>query len=208
MQEQIITHKISGRAVIGVDLDGVCSDYVEGFRPYAADYLGTTPDSLPDPTVYNLGKAGWGFKSTADYLEAHKLAVRQHMYADLPILPGATEALQELSEAGCYIRIVTHRLIFGGAHQIVVSDTAKWLDDNNIPYMSLCFTGLKEDIGAHLYIEDSPDNITALRNGGTKTFVYPQTYNTEFTTDRMDDWAHGAQLIRGYLEDIEQLPKN
>ena len=73
--------------------------------------------------------------------------MEQGLYSTMPLIPGAAEAIQKLSDAGAHIRIVTHRLIFGGWHQKVVSDTAAWLEASRIPYMSLCFTGLKDSVG-------------------------------------------------------------
>ncbi len=80
--------------------------------PCAAEYLRKDPADLPDPQVLNLARAGWGFESTADYLACHRLAVEQGLCSTMPLIPGAAEAMQKLSDAGAHIRIVTHRLIF------------------------------------------------------------------------------------------------
>lgn len=195
----------TGRAVVGVDLDGVCADYTAAFRPFAAEYLHKDPADLPDPQVYNLARAGWGFESTADYLACHRLAVEQGLYSTMPLIPGADEAMQELSDAGAHIRIVTHRLIFGGWHQRVVSDTAVWLETSRIPYMSLCFTGLKDSVGSHVFLEDSPANIEDLREHGFKVFVYDQSYNRDVAGPRIDSWEEGIDEVIGYLQEIGQL---
>lgn len=194
-----------GRAVIGLDLDGVCADYTAAIRPYAAQHLGVDPDSLPNPTTYNLVKANWGFADGKDYLAAHRAAVEDGLYAKMPIIPGAAEAMQKLSDNGVYIRIVTHRLIMGGQHKRVVADTAAWLDDHRIPYMSLCFTGLKDSIWAHAYIEDSPSNVATLRDRGLHTFVFDQAYNREVAGPRISNWTEGADDVLAYLRSIGQV---
>ena len=65
--------------------------------------------------------------------------------------------MRRLAGEHVYIRIVTHRLFVSGQHRMVVSDTARWLDEQHIPYMSLCFAGLRE-VGQHAVVFDQPYN--------------------------------------------------
>lgn len=188
-----------GRSIIGLDLDGVVADYTSAMRLFVADCKSVDPESLPEPVTYNLVKAGWGIDSGDEFLRIHSEAVASGLYANLPVISGASEALRELSDMGAHIRIVTHRLIMGGSHQRIVSDTAAWLDRNSIPYMSLCFTGLKDSVGAHVYIEDSPDNISALRHSGTDVIVFDQPYNRSITGPRLRSWAEGVPVISEFL---------
>lgn len=197
--------RFTGRAIVGLDLDGVCGDYTAGFRPYAASYLGVDPADLPDPQTYNLVNAGWGFADIQGYLDAHRTAVKDGLYAKMPAIEGISEAAHKLSEAGAHIRIVTHRLILGGSHRQVVSETAEWLDAHRIPYMSLCFTGLKDSVGAHVYVEDSPSNIDLLRDHDWDTFVFDQPYNQAVAGPRINDWEEGADIIIQKLRDIGQI---
>lgn len=200
-----MTKSFTGKAIIGLDLDGVCADYTAGLRSFLAQERGIDPAMLPEPEVYNLGKAGWGFESTRDYLDAHQRAVKAGLYRDLPVIPGVSEAMKKISDAGAHIRVVTHRLIFGSSHSKIVSDTAAWLDDAGIPYMSLCFTGLKDSVGAHCYVDDSPDNIESLERMGFHTFIYNQRYNRDVPGPRIQNWEDGADQIIEYLRSISQL---
>ncbi|MBN9643863.1 hypothetical protein ACFSSC_00995 [Corynebacterium mendelii] len=187
-----------GRLVIGLDLDGVCADYTAGFRPYAAKHLGVGDNDLADPAVYDMVKA-WGFADFADFRAAHKAGVEHGMLASLPVIDGAPEALQSLSEAGAHIRVVSHRLFLGGTHRETVAQTAEWLDNNSIPYMSLCFTGLKDSVGADVYIEDAPGNIESLRRQNIPVIVADQLYNRQVPGPRMTDWSQAFDLVSGIL---------
>ncbi|MCQ4974619.1 hypothetical protein NE662_10415, partial [Bifidobacterium pseudocatenulatum] len=69
-----------------------------------------------------------------------------HLYATMKPHPGVAQALQRLANEHVYIRIVTHRLIVSGQHQMVVSDTAQTQDRNRIPYKSLCITALNDSM--------------------------------------------------------------
>ena len=132
---------------------------------------------------------GWPFETLDDYIETHKAAEREHLYATMKPLPGVAQALQRLANEHVYIRIVTHRLFVSGQHQMVVSDTAQWLDSNRIPYMSLCFTGLKDSMQATIHIDDSPANIETLREAGQHVVVFDQPYNSTYAGPRIDSWS-------------------
>ena len=71
-----------------------------------------------------------------------------HVPARWPPIPGAAEALWRLSDAGVWIRIITHRLCVNWGHAIAVADTVEWLDRTGIPYRDICFLGRKPEVEA------------------------------------------------------------
>ncbi|VEI13635.1 Uncharacterized protein conserved in bacteria [Trueperella bialowiezensis] len=187
------------RLIIAIDLDGVCADYISGFRDYMMNETGHPASEFPTPQHYDLSESGWPFKDYDSYHRYHKQAVISGLYRKLPVIPGAAEAVKELSDIGYHIRIVTHRLTFGGSHAQIISDTAHWLDDRKIPFGSICFSSVKDDINADLYIEDSPSNIELLRKKGITTFVFSHEYNCGIDGPRFDDWKVGVQLVQKEL---------
>ena len=64
----------------------------------------------------------------------------------MPVVPGAAEALWRLSDAGVWIRLITHRLYANWGHAVAVADTVAWLDEAGIPYRDLCFLGDKPQV--------------------------------------------------------------
>lgn len=116
------------------------------------------------------------------------MAEADHLYATMRPIPGVAHALRRLAGEHVYIRIVTHRLFVSGQHRMVVSDTARWLDEQHIPYMSLCFAGLKDSIQATVHIDDSPANIATLREVGQHAVVFDQPYNRNLDGPRMTGW--------------------
>ncbi len=186
----------SAHLMIDIDLDGVCSDYVEGLRQFVAKERGLNPQDLPDPDSYNIAKAsGWPFESTEDYLETHRRAVKNHLYRDLPVYDGVTRSFKKLSDKGFHIRVVTHRLLLGGLHQQVVTDTAAWLEANRLPYMSLCFVRPKDTMRATLHIEDAPSNIEHLLKEDELVIIFDQPYNGDVEGPRVTSWDQITKLI-------------
>lgn len=196
---------VNGYRVLNLDLDGVCSDYTGALRSYLVGCGMMQPDVHPTEERYALHEnPGWPFTTPDGYVAAHKAAERNHLYATMQPVPGAPEALRTLAANHVYIRIVTHRLFTSGQHRMVVADTAQWLDDWRIPYMSLCFTGLKDSMQATVHIDDAPANIIALREAGQHAVVFDHPYNRELDGPRMRGWSEEA--VRQLLDWFERWP--
>ncbi|MBS3941907.1 MAG: hypothetical protein KG028_13195 [Actinobacteria bacterium] len=185
--------------VLGVDLDGVCADYEQAFRESVMRQLGRARDDLPPQTIMDA-YSQWGM-TFDEFEQAHKNAVLEdRMFRHMQPLPGVSEALWELSRMGVWIRIITHRLLFSGAHESSAADTAFWLDDNDIPYRDLCFIGDKPNVGADLYVDDSPTNIVALRQAGRAAIVFDQPYNRDLPGPRASSWQDVVAEVRAEFE--------
>lgn len=180
--------------VLGVDLDGVCADYEGAFREAVVRQHGRDPADLPPQTV--LDQFGeWGLDEES-FAEVHRRAVvEEGLFRRMRAVPGASSALWELSDAGVWIRIITHRLCVNWAHETTAADTAAWLDDQRIPYRDLCFIGAKPDVGADIYVEDSPANVLALREAGRHTIVFDQPYNRGLPGPRATGWPQVTEQV-------------
>ena len=179
--------------IFGVDLDGVCGDYTSSFREVAADYLGVPIESLPLERSWDFHE--WGFVE-GDYERIHRVAVlERRILRHLPVIDGAAEALWRLSDAGIWIRIITHRLYVHWSHAAAITDTVEWLDFARIPYRDLCFLGAKPEVEADAYIDDGPHNVIALREYGNDVIVFDQPYNRHLAGPRAHNWAEAEELI-------------
>ena len=182
-----------GDFVLGVDLDGVCADYTEAFAQVVAAERGVPIDSLTREVSWDF--AEWDL-DREEFLRLHRLGVQErHMFATMPALDGVADALWRLSDAGVWIRIITHRLVTNWGHARIVSDTVEWLDTNRIPYRDLCFLGAKPEAQADAYVEDAPHNVAALRAGGNTVVVFDQPYNRELDGPRAANWAEAEAVI-------------
>lgn len=186
--------RVDQQFVLGVDLDGVVGDHTGRFREIVAELRGVDPQSLPLERSWDFHE--WGFAS-AEYESLHKLAVTEYdMIRTMPVIEGAADALWRLSDAGIWIRIITHRLYVNWAHARAVGDTAAWLDEHRIPYRDLCFLGAKPEVQADAYIDDAPHNIAALRDLGNTVIVFEQPYNRDITDGfRAKDWGEVEAIV-------------
>jgi 5'(3')-deoxyribonucleotidase len=179
--------------VFGVDLDGVVADYTAGFRAVVAEDLGVEPSTLTDERSWDFHE--WGLDEAAfNRLHRHAVSERR-MLATLPAFDGAADALWRLSDAGIWIRIVTHRLYVNWGHAAAINDTVTWLDSNRIPYRDICFLGAKPEVEADCYIDDAPHNVEQLRAHGNDVIVFDQPYNREFDGLRARDWREVESIV-------------
>ena len=179
--------------ILGVDLDGVCGDHEEAFRQVVAAERGVEPSSLPAQTSWNYYE--WGLDDDA-FLDLHRRGVLDYrMFRDMPVLDGVSEALWRLSDAGVWIRLITHRLYANWGHAVAVADTVAWLDAAGIPYRDLCFLGQKPQVEADVYVDDAPHNIEALREAGNAVIVYDQPYNRELEGPRARSWSEVEAIV-------------
>lgn len=179
--------------ILGVDLDGVCGDHTAAFRAVVARELGVPVESLGPQRRWDF--ADWGIEPDR-FLDLHRRGVLEHrMFRTMPVVPGCAEALWRLSDAGVWIRIVTHRLYANWGHAVAVADTVAWLDDAGVPYRDLCFLGNKPQIEADLYVDDAPHNVEELRRVGNRVIVFDQPYNAHVDGPRATSWDEVEQLV-------------
>ena len=180
--------------ILGVDLDGVVGDFYGAMRVIAADWLGKPPESLTAEVSYGLEE--WGLSEYGGYDRLHRFAVTQrNLYRDMKPVENAPAALRKLSNRGIRIRIITHRLFLKYSHRTSITQTVDWLDTWDIPYWDLCFMNDKGAVGAHVYIDDAPANITGLRNHGCRTIVFTNSTNRHMPGPRADTWFDVERLV-------------
>lgn len=183
----------SGDFILGVDLDGVCGDYAGALRQVVASEKGVDLASLPT-------QASWDFLewdlAPGEFEQMHRKAVLEHrIFRSMPPVTGAADALWRLSDAGVWIRIITHRIYGNWGHAVAVGDTVAWLDSVGIPYRDLCFLGAKPQVEADCYIDDAPHNVEALRANGSYVIVFDQLYNRHLDGPRATDWTEVEELV-------------
>ena len=198
-----------GVLTLGIDLDGVVADYNAFFKPFVAQALGLDLADMPEQETWSFSEAGWGIRDQDHFGELHKEAVLEaRMFANMPMVEGASDVLWELSDAGVWNRIVTHRLCVNWGHQIAVADTIAWLDEPRpdgrprIPYRDLCFIGEKPDVGVDMMVDDAPHNVEQMRLaiGADNVIVFDTPYNREVPGLRARNWYELRDIVMARVE--------
>ena len=184
-----------GEVVLGVDLDGVCADFYTRMREIASEWLEVGVETLTKDVSYGLTE--WGIRDEDHYRQLHRFAVTQRdFFETCPPIKGAGPTLRRLSDEGYRIRIITHRLFINFFHEASVRQTIRWLDKHGIPYRDLCFMGEKDQVGADVYIDDSPDNVEALRAAGHLCICFANSANRGIEAPRARNWEQVYELIK------------
>ncbi|MDR3122668.1 MAG: 5'-nucleotidase [Treponema sp.] len=179
--------------IIGVDLDGVVGDFYGAMRRIAAEWLDKPLESLTEEVDYGLEQ--WGIGEFGGYERLHRFAVTQrNLFRDMAPIKDAPATLRKLSMRGIRIRIITHRLFLKYSHRTTITQTVDWLDSHDIPYWDICFMADKGAVGAHIYIDDSPDNVKRLRGQNCRTIVFTNSTNRSLEGPRADTWQDVERL--------------
>jgi 5'(3')-deoxyribonucleotidase len=187
--------------VLGVDLDGVCADYTAAFAEVVAEAKGCRVDELPVERSWDFGE--WELDALGGFEALHRRGVLElGMFRSMPVIEGCAEALWRLSDAGVWIRIITHRLVVHWGHQTAVADTVAWLDEHGIPYRDLCFLGRKPQVEADCYVDDAPHNVAALREHGAYTLVFDAPYNADVPGPRVRDWPEVQEAVLARMAEV------
>ncbi|MDR2344406.1 MAG: 5'-nucleotidase [Spirochaetaceae bacterium] len=180
--------------IFGVDLDGVVGDFYGSMREIAAEWLDKPLESLTKDVGFGFNE--WGIDQFGGYERLHRFAVTQRdIFRNMKPIKNAPAVLRKLSACGIRIRIITHRLFLKYSHKTTITQTVDWLDSYDIPYWDLCFMKDKGAVGAHVYIDDSPANIEALRKIGCRCIVFSNSTNRGVSGPRADNWCDVENLV-------------
>ena len=183
------------KTVIGVDLDGVCADFYGRMREIASEWFERPLEELPHEVSWGMSE--WGVSDKSQYESLHCFAVTQReLFKTMPMIPGARKYLRLLSDEGYRIRIITHRLFIHYFHASAVQQTVEWLDSHGIPYWDLCFMKEKEEVGADIYVEDTPYNVLQLRERGLYTICFANTTNRHIGSPRAASWQEVYEMVK------------
>jgi 5'(3')-deoxyribonucleotidase len=180
--------------ILGVDLDGVVGDFYGTIRKIAAEWLNKPLDDLTSEISFGLQE--WGIDEFGGYDRLHRFAVTQrNIFRDMEPIENAPAILRKLSSQGIRIRIITHRLFLKYSHRATITQTVDWLDNYDIPYWDICFMNDKGAVGAHIYIDDAPENVINPRKQGCKTIVFSNSTNREMPGPRAENWFEVERMV-------------
>lgn len=174
---------------VGLDLDGVCCDYVG----YLGSFLRRSGRAaLPEPVTYRLRE--W-FTTDEDRIAAHRAAVAAGLHRDAPPVPGAPEGVAALRALGATTVAVTGRGSYGEAPGRVRGDIEIWAERNGLVFDAVHIGRPKTGAGCDVYVDDSPDDVAALRAAGRPAVAFGQPWNVDLAPPRCGGWAGLPDLL-------------
>ena len=168
------------RKTILVDLDNVVYDWVHAMSVWLLNNNAVTGFTTPEEmnAVYDSWYVweNWGM-SAGEFMRWWRLGVEAEViYAQGLLIPGARDALWQLSDAEWDIHIATNRLTKFGLNATVAHNTVNWLHAANIPYRQLSLVSDKKAIWADAIVDDRADNMDDEGPHG-RAYLFPANHN-------------------------------
>ena len=186
---------MTARFVFGVDLDGVVAAYTAGFAEVVAALRGIDPASLPEERSYDFRE--WGPRpGRVRAIPRLPRSPSTGSWRSCPAIEGAAEALWRLSDAGVWIRVITHRLYVNWGHAEAGPPTpcCGWTPRAS-PIATSAFWGTSPRWRPTATWTTLPTTIAALRAGGNDVIVFDQPYNRDEADPRARTWKEVEQLV-------------
>ena len=184
---------------LGIDLDGVCYDFVGALKDYAIQE-GFDPKTMPKPQCWDFPVDQWGW-DWATFGAVFERGIKAgHVFHEPGPTRGTVRALERLRQDHEVI-IVTHRSV-KGAEAEAESATVKWLERYDVPHDELIITHDKV-ARVDLMLDDGPHNIKAALEAGEHAVVWDQAWNRppycSALTPRVKGWGEFERYVQGIL---------
>jgi hypothetical protein len=179
---------------IGVDLDGVCYDFVGALRTWINGATGRALDTMAPAQSWDFWRDQWDL-SLDEFLGFYADAVHAgFMFIQGDSYPGAIAGFRRLAEAGHRLHVVTARAPRGAVEQAEIN-TRIYLEANQMPYTSLTFSDRKGDVPTDIFFEDAVHNYVALEEAGFHPWLYTQGWNESFPARRVSGWPQFEEVV-------------
>ncbi|TFH25798.1 hypothetical protein E4G67_00480 [Candidatus Bathyarchaeota archaeon] len=162
------------KKLYGIDLDGICFDFMHGFCNWLEEKVGVTVPDDEEITSYYWFEVVDGLDKDTFWEEFHKFG-NANGYRDLALLPGAKEGLESIIAAGHEVMYITNR------PEYAFADTQVALERHQFPFRErLVFANgskaphIREN-NVDVFIDDSPRTIAEIV-ANTEATVYCMDY--------------------------------
>jgi hypothetical protein len=182
------------RLDVGLDVDGVLYPFAGVIATYASQTLGR-PCS-PDAETWDWYRHQWGL-TTDDFLNLCARSVRDGvLFTQGEPLPGALDALRELSRAGHRLHYISARALPGVPPESVSQSTAQWLRRWEFPDGSITISDNKACRPTDVFLDDSPHLYDALVAAGhPRPILWSHPCTEGHAAERVYSWAEFLEIV-------------
>jgi uncharacterized HAD superfamily protein len=195
MQAEHPTSEIPQR--IGVDIDGVLSNFVSPFCELIQQMFGHEVST--EPTHWNWYR-DYGVTDVEDKQLWQWITHNPDWWGGIPALPYARMGIAHLRESGCEIYFITNRPGFGAK-----TVTENWLRHHGFPDPTVLVASDKAPIIRALkidaFIDDKPETCVDVANKtSARVFMPDRSYN-----QNQDGWPESMGAITRVAELVDAL---
>lgn len=189
---------------IGLDIDGVLYPYSTVFTRAVEKEKGLPPGTLRDEALSWRWYKEWGAHSVTDeeFLDLMAVAVKHHgLFLYGQPYPGALHAVRRLHEDGHRIHYISARSWPGEEEGEALNLTTAWLRMHGFPSNSITISTDKFIRPTDVFLDDAPQNISALSAAGhPNPMLWDRSHNRATTLPlralRLYDWDQFGIRVR------------
>jgi phosphoglycolate phosphatase-like HAD superfamily hydrolase len=183
---------------VGIDIDGCLYDFVGAVRRYRVQVYGLDQATMPPARQWAFF-TDWGMSLQEFLADVHAGVEAGVIFGEGDPLPGVVDALGALAGAGHSLHLVTDRGSWGSPGR-ALELTHAWLEAHGVPFDTLTIAADKTTVPCQVFIEDRPENFTALRQAGVDAYLRSWPYNEHVPTPpgrRVADLTQFARAVTG-----------
>jgi len=160
--------------LFGIDLDGVCFDFMHAFCGWLEDKAGIQVPKDEEITSYYWYETIDGLEKDTFWDEFHKFG-KANGYRDLNLLPGAVDGLNAIKEAGHNLIYITNRPEYSYLDTCTALERHQFPDRDNLIFAGGSKAPLIREHDVHCFIDDSPRTIAEIC-ANTQARIYCMDY--------------------------------
>jgi uncharacterized HAD superfamily protein len=142
----------------GIDLDGVCFDFIHAFLAWLEDKVGVEIPEDEEITSYYWHETVEGLEEDTFWREFHKFG-ESGGYKYLELLPGAKEGLEAIINAGHRIVYITNRPDYAKLDTELALQYHLFPSRKNLIFANGSKSPIIRDLKVDVFIDDSPSTI-------------------------------------------------
>lgn len=175
------------KKVYGIDLDGVCFDFLNAFRCWLNGALHIHLEE-EEVTSYYWYEDSEDISKKQFFEEFDKFGMEGHGYRDLVLLEGAVEGLNAIDAAGHEIFYITNRPLYALEDTKIALAKAGFPQQKNLHFAKGDKAPLLKEFNVDVFIDDSPRTVSQLAIG-TRAQIYCRNYKfNEHLNDNDGQW--------------------
>lgn len=181
------------KKVYGIDLDGVCFDFLNAFRTWLNDKLDKSLEKEEITSYYWYEDTDITKKEF--FREFDRFGMEGRGYRNLELLDGAVDGLNAIDAAGHKIFYITNRPLYAIEDTKTALANAGFPQQENLYFAKGDKTPLVKEFNVDVFIDDSPRTISQLA-ANTRAQIYCRNYKFNAHLDdnngkwfrRVDNW--------------------